>query len=323
MRNWVLVGCVGFVMACWVESSTAQTSELFITTSGTDDIFVVQGGAVIHQWKKVVSTQESPIAVIDTVRTTGNSPGSQGAEYTLDGDDTGERFQHPEGIGTFYDGTTDGVKFNYGVVIDGEEVNRVFRTDLDWANPEVLFAVDRAFMGITFDTTDNTLWLGGFSDEPIIEHRSLDGELLGSFVPKGDLNTGLALDPADDTLWVAEGRGQKILRQYSKDGELLQDLVIGGLNGQTIGAEFQFQLSVPRCLYEVTKVKEKGKNACFESCDELPFEAGDQICSPVECEDKSDCKKKAKFFQGCPNGASVQIKAVLIGCTECVANCSP
>ena len=318
MRRWVVVCSIGFVMACWVKSSPAQTSELFITTTRAD-IFVVQGGEVIRQWKKVVSRFESPIAVIDTVRTTSSFlAGGPGAEYTLDGNDTGKRFPHPEGIGEFWDGTTDG-EFNYGVVLEGNKV--VFRTDLNWANPEGLFSVNRRFVGITFDTTDNTLWLGGWRDDPLIEHRALDGELLGSFVPKGVRNSALALDPADDTLWVAEGSRVRILRQYSKDGELLQDLVIDGLDGQTIGAEFQFTLGL-RCRYEVTKVKETGTNGCIESCDELPFERGDQICSTAVCEDKSQCRKKAEFTQDCPNGATVRVKVVLIGYAECTPNCS-
>ena len=99
--------------------------------------------------------------------------------------------------------------------------------------------------------------------------------------------------------------------------------MISGLGEmRTAGAEFQFR-TVTHCLYEVTKVKNKGKNACLESCDELPFERGAEICGPVECDDEKDCKKKAKFFQGCPNGASALVKAKLIGCAECDPNCSP
>jgi len=309
-------------MACWVRSSSAQTSELFITTSDTNDIYVVQGGEVIRQWKTVVSAQEGPIAVNDSVRTAGINLQGQGAEYTLHGIDTGKRFLHPEGIAELHDGATDG-EFNY-VVEDDKDVG-VFRTDLAWANPVLLFRLtvpELHLVGIAFDETDSTLWLVGSTRfDPVIEHRTLDGRLLGSFVPKGELNSALALDAADDTLWVAERTGQGVLRQYSKSGQLLQDLVVVGLNGRTSGAEFQFH-PILRCMYEVTNVKKKRMNECNQSCDELPFEVGDQICGPVRCEDKSDCKKRTRFLRGCPNGAVVQVKTVLIGCTECTPNCS-
>lgn len=217
-----------FVQARGLPRPSAQgpTSELFITTSNTDDSFVVHGEKVIRKWNKILR-DEGALVVAETVRTTR-------VEYDLYGKDLGARYPGLRGV---YDSTTDGVNFNYGVELGGQ--GRVFRTDREWANPKTLFSVSGRgnSIGIAYDLSDDTIWIGGWG-RAFLDHYSLDGELLGSFATKGTLNSGLAYDVIDDTLWVVEGGQQRILRQYAKDGELLQDLVIEGLNGQTIGAEF-------------------------------------------------------------------------------------
>jgi hypothetical protein len=251
------------VAACLLVSSVAVAGpnrRLYATAPGLDKIYVFGGNHIISSWAKL-HPGESPIAVMDTVRTSnqgyqdpeGGGPG--GAEYTLSGTPTGATYP---GYWEFYDGTTDGT-YNYSVNYNGN----VYRFDRNWQNPEWIFGSSWGVYttGITYDPLNNSLWISHYGGNEI-ENRSLTGAFLSSFntspppSPWGYFSpTFLAMDYADGTLWTASRFGN-LLYQYDRNGNLLStqkftDPATGKpfFGGSLFGGEFKFpsdQFGVPQ-----------------------------------------------------------------------------
>jgi hypothetical protein len=200
-------------------------------------IWVVQGTAVNRSWGMASGNREYPIAVGNEVRTLGGLDPELGAEYTLAGTDLGTRYNFPAGISSAWDGTTD-LASNY--LVDFGTAT-VYRTGRDWSNPELMFSMagGTSYLGITYDFTDNTLWVSGWS-QGIVEHRAMDGTLLGSFGTPFSSISCLALDPASGTLWMSSQSQQGTFFQYSKAGASMGSVFIESLLSQnTLGGEFQ------------------------------------------------------------------------------------
>ncbi len=232
MRKSYLITLLWASAVC-VQAGSGPTSEYYLTAGDQDMIWVIQNGAVNRSWAGAVGG-EYPVAVGNEVRTLG---GGQGAEYTLGGVDTGARYGFPAGIESAYDGTTD---LNNNYLVDYGN-GGVWRTDRDWANPSLLFGLGSSGerLGITYDFSDNTLWVSGWTLD-VVEHRSLDGTLLGSFAPGFTFITCLALDHADGTLWMGTQGQIGTFFQYTKEGGSLGSTTIDALVGQnTLGGEFQ------------------------------------------------------------------------------------
>jgi hypothetical protein len=192
---------------------------------------VVQGNAVIDSWNQQ-HPGEYAVAVASHVRTLG----SPGAEYTLAGNYTGNDFPYPDVGAAFWDGATDGTH-NYSV--DYEVGGGVYQFDADWTNPVLLFSVPQGYLGITYDATNDSLWLSRFSGNTVANY-SLSGSLLSSFVTPFDRISSLALDPADNTLWMGSQGTQGTFYQYSKAGVQLDTAFYPGLQSQnTLGGEFR------------------------------------------------------------------------------------
>jgi hypothetical protein len=140
----------------------------------------------------------------------------------------------PSVIGESYDGTTDG---SYNYIVD-YQFGIVYRTNRDYTNPVALFSPQYSGWAVTYDATNNSLWV---SDEAygVVDDFSLSGTLLSSFNTGHMFGAALALDPADETLWLVNDDGHSTdygyLEQYSKAGALLS---IGPYVGQTWGGEF-------------------------------------------------------------------------------------
>jgi hypothetical protein len=205
-------------------------------------MYVFQGSNVIDTWTKQ-NEGESPIAVMGTVRTAGIWY-SQGAEYTQSGEFTGTTY--PATGGPVVDGTTDG-SYNYGY---DQNANSVYRYDRDWSNGVWLFStygVGGEFgycSGITYDPTNNSLWLTRYAGHSI-ENYSMTGELLFSFETADYWPRFLAMDYADGTLWASFSSRNEFY-QYSRNGTLLstqlfEDPAGGVVYGALfLGAEFEF-----------------------------------------------------------------------------------
>ena len=183
------------------------------------------------------SVRAFPIAVAETIRTTGYSGGETGGEYTLGGTPTGNTYELQAGLFSLADGTTDGSNYNYGQNFYGG----VYRFDRNWANSQLLFTAE-GYAGITYDSTDNTLWLSRDRDSGIA-HYDLAGNLLGGFNTVGGLDWNLALDHSTGSLWISQAfthpGGATTFYEYSKTGSLLNTVSVDGVTASSfLSGEF-------------------------------------------------------------------------------------
>ena len=161
-----------------------------------------------------------PLAVNGSIRIVYSEGGEIGHEYTLDLVPTGKMYTNsappPDDL---WDATTDGC-FIYAVNVDTGEV---VRFKLNWKGYEVMFDLGDAFdyLGITYDPTDQTLWVARYSGGTTIEHYTMKGNFISSFDVGHDHISALALDHRDGTLWFGDGDDRGVFRQYSKDGTML------------------------------------------------------------------------------------------------------
>jgi hypothetical protein len=135
------------------------------------------------------------------------------------------------------DGTTDGSNYNYGQNFYGG----VYRFDRNWANSQLLFTAE-GYAGITYDSTDNTLWLSRDRNSGIA-HYDLAGNLLASFATVGGLDWNLALDHSTGSLWISQAfthpGGATTFYEYSKAGALLNTVSVNGVTASSfLSAEF-------------------------------------------------------------------------------------
>ena len=219
--------------------ATGPTGTYYLTAGepgGTN--WAVQGNAVVNSWPQhhPESGGEYAIAVSSTVRTLGsnqitNHPGS---EYTLNGTYTGTDYAYPSVTNRFYDGTTDG-SFNYSVDYSG---GGVYRMNSDWSQSTLLFNSVTNALGITYDPSNNSLWISSFNTNTVVDY-SLTGTPLSSFSVPFSKITCLALDPADQTLWMGSQSTEGTFYQYSKAGAQLNTQFYSALaNQNTLGGEF-------------------------------------------------------------------------------------
>jgi hypothetical protein len=221
----------GSFIAPNIALATGPVSALYLTAGDQSMNWVVQGASVTNSWTQHNST-EYAIAILNTVRTLAGADGP-GSEYTLSGTYTGTNFAYPF-AGPVYDGTTNGI-LNYTVDYDR---GGVYSTKTDWSNPTLLFSTSSGYIGIAYDSTDGTLWLSQFNGNTV-EHRSLTGTVLSSFVVPFTSITCLALDPADGTLWMGSQTTKGTFYQYSKAGVQLSTVIYSALASQnTLGGEF-------------------------------------------------------------------------------------
>jgi hypothetical protein len=198
-------------------------------------------GTSVTSWTDGASI-EYPVAVLGTVRTAGRNSSEFGFEYSLAGTATGGGpYSYSSLVGDAYDSTTDGT-FNYLVGFGNQAV---YRTNLDYTGATQLFGgLGELFLGITYDRTNNSLWISSWSGT-VVRNYSLGGTLLGSFNVPNVNNGALALDPATDTLWIADRTQQGRYREFTKSGTLLQNILIPALQSQNVlGGEFAF-VAVP------------------------------------------------------------------------------
>jgi hypothetical protein len=114
----------------------------------------------------------------------------------------------------------------------------VYRFSDTWGSPTLLFATNpySYFMGITYDPSNNSLWLSGVFG--VIENRSMSGTLLFSFNTTSWQSAFLAMDYQDGTLWTANAAQGSPLFQYSRSGVYLGSDSYPGLPGSLTGGEF-------------------------------------------------------------------------------------
>jgi hypothetical protein len=187
------------------------------------------------------------LSVYDKIRTIGVRPGYTGAEYSLFGVPTGRTFPYPHFVDNYSAGTTDGI-YNYsGGYFDGV----VYQFCMDWQNPTALFSTGLYLGGITYDPSNDTLWVADSRDLSggVVNNYTKQGTLLSSFnvaVEPSQQVMGLALDPATQTLWLSRLNTSDafnsipVLEEYSKTGKLLGSLSLNALKGYIVsGMQFR------------------------------------------------------------------------------------
>lgn len=220
----------------WAQT-VVPTSTYFLTDGDGARLLAINGGTYTSFNQGQLSLREYMIAVYGTI-TTGAAISGEVASgyYSLDGN-----FLGPAGVWTlsganFWDGTTDGTynyAFNFGM-------GGVYRFNRDWSAPVLLnaFGSSGQYLGITYDFSDNTLWLSGWNSNQVA-HIDMAGNQLGSFTASafGGSLTSLALDPADGTLWMGSQNNSGVFAQYTRAGVLLGTHNYGFTNN-TLGGEF-------------------------------------------------------------------------------------
>ena len=242
LRHGLSLAGFALVTAAWAQSA-GPTSTYFLTAGDQGNIVTIQGST--GTTTPATSFGQYPIVFLGAaIRTTGSLTNAQGREYTLSGAATGTIFALPSPIANAFDATTDGIS-NFLVDFSNQIV---FRTNLDYTNPVELFRNlgGGSFLGITYDPTNNSLWLSQFGGS-LVKDFSLTGSVLSSFTATRAGGTSLsslsslALEYSTDTLWLGSQTTQGTFYQYSKAGVLLQTVTYANLTGQnTLGGEFAF-----------------------------------------------------------------------------------
>jgi len=223
-------------------TGTGPKSELYLTFWSNQGLGVVQGTSIVRSWASSGSGEIS-IAVLDNqVKTYAHMKGNIGAAYSTSGTFLGTTYNStldPRSSFEEHDGTTDGTYFYSVNYANGG----VYRYNLSWQNPQLLFQTNQYELGITYDPTNNSLWIGGWGSGTI-RNYSMTGVLLSSFTVSDAYVGALALDHADGTLWMAATGSNTTLKQYSKQGTFLSSANYS-FPGAVYGAEFAYVVPEP------------------------------------------------------------------------------
>jgi hypothetical protein len=224
-RSLMRLGLTVAALALLQAGAKAQSTPYYITDGDNQVMYTVQNGVLINTTPTFSIAY--PIAVRDTIWL-GDRDNRSGAEYTLNGTPTGNTSVGNGQFSQILDGTTDGTS-NYGSTFSSDVV---LKANGDWSNSSLLFALPTDSSGITYDPTDNTLYVALYDNT--IHHYSLSGTDLGSFAnPNGGFLAGLAYEASTDSLWAYENglhfgtTGN--LFQFTKTGSLLNSLFVSGL----------------------------------------------------------------------------------------------
>ena len=208
-------------------SAAAIAAPLYVSANGTMYVVDSTNGTISSSF---TTGSAGPVAVGSTVKLFN---GSQSHEYSLTGTPLGSTATDT-GSGGFFDGTSDGVAYNYSMP-NSSGSTTVYRYDLNWNNRTTLFTFSNSpevfGLGIAYDLSDNTLWMANDVPGNDIKHFDLTGNLLGSFSFANGLGRpgALAYDQSTDSLWFLTESGNNLL-QFSKTGTQINSFVVAGLS---------------------------------------------------------------------------------------------
>lgn len=241
---------IGAILLAAVAAS-GQTDRYVIFSDVPDQTWIIQNGAISATWAH--QTNDLAPAVRDTIRAIRWDHAGNGNEYRFDGSLTGTTYPDPGGAGQILDGAASADNNYYAEWAGG---GAVYQCGPDWANPTRLFSTGANYTGITYDSSDDTLWLA-VDQSGTIENRTLGGNLIRSFSAGGGRWGCLAYEASSDTLWMVNN-GTSEIRQYDKNGNQLGSFNVGSF-GNVWGGEFpagqgtRYSLSVSgQCPGQVT-----------------------------------------------------------------------
>jgi hypothetical protein len=242
----IIVGLAVVLMAAAAQVRAGTVQPYWLTAGDQSKIYVVLGSTIVNTiTTPAAPDHEYPIAVSDTIRTYAGIGTWFGREYLPDGTLTGNTYTNPGDFYGTWDGTTDAASYNYALQ---QGTGKVVRYDRNWANASVLFtagfAGDFDWGGITFDSSNDTLWVNRRGSDPQFRNYALDGTLLSSFTLTGLYgNWGLAYEESTDTLWSLGtfGIDSREILNISKTGSVLESIFVPGLTGNILGGEMPIQ----------------------------------------------------------------------------------
>jgi PEP-CTERM motif len=241
-------------------AGTAQASQIgpigtyYLTdyinlTTFQSSLDAIQGNNYVQN-PSIYQYQEGPIAVFagsGVLRTTGYQTGAGGGEYapvpSLTVSPTGPTYTNNWQNDLYYDSTTNGSS-NFLV---GLSLGNVIETSTTFGGGTVLFNTGQVdSMGITYDRTNNSLWIQN-SETGVITDYTLTGGVITSFATNAGSNTNysataLALD-VDHTLWF-DDYGAGTIEHYTTTGTYLGSASYAGL-GYVFGGEIGLPTAVP------------------------------------------------------------------------------
>lgn len=231
VSSWATLTIAG-LFACSAEAGVGPVSKYYLVSGDQGRIDVVQGPNLINTWALVYG-RESAVAVDSTIRTL-DAHGDLGGEYTLAGVPTGNTYTSP-GFPSF-DSTTDG-EHNY--LVDWAGSDEVYMTNADYSAPSLMYSLPaNDWLGITYDPTNNSLWLAAFTGGDVI-NVDMAGNILSAFNTGLGFQAALALDHADGSLWLVKWTQNGDFYQFDKSGNLLSTVHYAGLAGvNPLGGEF-------------------------------------------------------------------------------------
>ncbi len=232
MRNTAAaVTCLGMALTA-VTAHASGPTDFYYLASGTQ-LWRLQGNN--DQNVATNTGNEYNIAVAGDIRTTSQRSSTPGAQYDLNGVYTGTNY--PGNWLGFFDGTTDG-KSNYSVDWDTGDV---WQFDRNWANGSVLFTLpggSGGYLGITYDPSNNSLWVSGWNSG-VIENRAMNGTILSSFATTFSDITCLGMEYSTGTLWMGTQTAEGNFYNYSTNGGFLGSVSYNDMTAvNTLGGEF-------------------------------------------------------------------------------------
>lgn len=235
--NLFLVGG-GLLVTSTSFAQTGPNSPYYLGAGGT--LWTLVGNS--HGSVNSVTGDEYNLAVDGDVRTTRERSSGDGQQYTLALNPTGTTYGGS--WAGLYDGTTDGTR-NYAVDWD---TSRVLAFDRNWQNEQTLFTLASGasgrYLGITYDGAGGlyiSQWAG-----TMIEHYSMNGNLLGGFDTGFVSLSCLGMDYTTGTLWVGSQQHQGQFDEYTTGGAHLQTIGFGDMVvTNTLGGEFDLNSAVP------------------------------------------------------------------------------
>ncbi len=222
----------------------------YFLTCGDTIILKVRGGTADSAPGRFAN--EFPIAVTGTVHTAGFVNGGMGSEYdfNLDALDRDFTLDAPDGA-QIYDGTTDG-QFFYAI---DYATGGVYRFKKNWKQAELMWTLGGepgAYLGITWDPSNDTFWVSRYRGGRAVENYSRAGNLLSDFNVGNNKITCLALDHRTGTLWMGDADDVAAFRGWDRTGQLV-DSIDYGFDEPTVGGEFDLGAVAKIRSFDVTR----------------------------------------------------------------------
>ena len=236
-RNSLLLA-IGVLLSPMAATGQGPTGTWYVTAGDGGKTWMVHGATATpfaQANNPAIMGGEQAIAVAGDIRTLSNGPGSGlGSLYSLNGAYSGTSYAYPLPNDHLYDGTTDGL-FNYSV---GYNTGDVWQFARDWSAPSLLFSGQGLSLGITYDPTNNSLWIANFAFSTVSDF-TFGGVQLSSFTVPFYEPTSLAMDYTDGTLWMGSQQSLGTFYQFDRNGSQLQSVTYANMaNQNTLGGEF-------------------------------------------------------------------------------------